>query len=253
VRAASWGKSAIATACAVALGACASSARMTIPRSQGIAVGTIKLYWSNVHVVIGEHPMLVDAGTHGDLNDLDNGLVELGIDWRDIKCAVVTHGHSDHAGLARALQGRGIRIVAGRRDLDRMQKGDRGTLHPTSWKGVLLKPFIPTDFMPFTPDYIVDDRLDLRAPCGVDAVAIAMPGHTPGSLVVLAAGGRVALVGDLFRGSLTSAREPMEHFYQDDLPAVHADIRELLDRGVVWFLLGHGGPVYRDDVARAFR
>jgi len=237
----------------VALAACGASARMTIPRSQGIAVGTIKLYLSNVHVAIGEHPMLVDTGTHGDLHDLDAGLVELGIDWHDIKCAVVTHAHSDHAGLARALQGRGIRIVAGRRDLDRMQKGDRGTLHPTSWKGVLLKPFIPSDFMPFTPDYIVDDQLDLRAPCGVDAVAIAMPGHTPGSLVVLAAGGRVAFVGDLFRGALTSATEPMEHFYQDDLAAVHAHIRELLDRGVVWFVLGHGGPAYRDDVARAFR
>jgi glyoxylase-like metal-dependent hydrolase (beta-lactamase superfamily II) len=225
---------------------------MTIPRTEGVAIGTIKLSLSNVHVVVGEHPMLVDTGTHGDLADLDHGLVKLGIDWHDIKCAVVTHVHADHAGLARALQARGILIVAGRGDLARARLGDHGKLYATGFKGTLLKPLIPSDFLPFTPNYIVDDHMDLKAPCGVDGEVIAAPGHTAGSLVVLVAGGRVALVGDLFRGSLISPTEPVEHFFQDDLAAAHARIHELLARGVVWFLLGHGGPAYRDDVAKAF-
>jgi glyoxylase-like metal-dependent hydrolase (beta-lactamase superfamily II) len=244
---------AAAVASVVALGGCASSAKMTIPLSEGVAVGTVKLSLSNVHVVVGARPLLVDTGTHGDLDDLDRGLVALGIDWHDIQCAVVTHVHADHAGLARALQARGIRIVAGRGDLDRARRGDHGALHSTGLKGTLLKPFIPSDFLPFTPDYVVDTRLDLRAPCGIAAEVIAAPGHTPGSLVVLAGGGRVALVGDLFRGSLICPCEPVEHFFQDDLAAVHVRIHELLARGVVWFALGHGGPAFRDDVAKAFQ
>ena len=178
------------------VGACAPAARMTMPKSEGVAIGSIKLSLSNVHVVVGAHPMLVDTGTHGDLDDLDRGLVRLGIDWHDIKCAVVTHVHADHAGLARALQGRGILIIAGRGDLSRAQRGDHGALHATGWKGVLLKPLIPSDFLPFTPNVLVDDELDLRELCGVDGVAIAAPGHTAGSLVVLVGGGRIALVGD---------------------------------------------------------
>nr|HEX4319016.1 MBL fold metallo-hydrolase [Kofleriaceae bacterium] len=238
-----------ALACAAA---CAPAARMTMPRSEGVAIGSIKLSLSNVHVVVGEHPMLVDTGTHGDLDDLDRGLVTLGIDWHDIKCAVVTHVHADHAGLARALQARGILIIAGRGDLARAQRGDHGALHATGFKGTLLKPLIPSDFLPFTPNVIVDDQLDLRALCGVDGVAVSAPGHTAGSLVVLVAGGRIALVGDLFRGSLICPCEPVEHFFQDDLAAAHARIHELLARGVVWFMLGHGGPAHRDDVAKVF-
>ena len=235
----------------VLLAACGSHAQMAIPTSEGMAIGTIKLSLSNVHVLLGAHPVLVDTGTHGDLDDLDRGLRALGIDAADIKCAVVTHVHADHAGLARALQGRGILIIAGAADVARAQRGDHGALHATGFKGTLLQPFIPSDFMAFTPNVAVTDTYDLHD-CGVDGKAIAMPGHTAGSLVVLVANKRIALVGDLFRGSLIDAREPVEHFFQDDVAMAHQRIHELLAMGVQWFVLGHGGPARAGDVAKAF-
>ena len=83
-----------------------------------------------------------------------------------------------------------------------------------------------------------------------------MAGHPAGSPGVLGAGCNIALVGDLFRGGALAGYlhpwVPKEHFYQEDLALVHRHIRELLARGVKWFVLGHGGPSSAADVARVF-
>jgi hydroxyacylglutathione hydrolase len=114
-----------------------------------------------------------------------------------------------------------------------------------------LKWFLPDHYKPFVADVLVTDRYDL-APCGVEGEVIATPGHTPGSVVVLVAHGKIALVGDLFRGGLVFKTSPAEHFYQDDLKRDHEQIRMLLARGVEWFVLGHGGPIKRSRVASEF-
>jgi len=230
---------------------------MTVPQSSGVAIGTIVLPLSNVHVVLGRYPMLVDTGAPGDIVELRHGLRQLGVRLEDVRCAVVTHGHSDHAGGARVLQRLGIKIVAGTGDLWRELRGVHG--HLTSTGGLFalfLKLLVPGHYQPFWPDVRVRDRYDLRPLCGVDGEVIAMPGHTAGSVVVLLAGGKVAMVGDLFRGGALAGyvhpSEPKEHFFQDDLALVHRQIHALLARGVEVFVLGHGGPSRRDDVIRVF-
>ncbi len=230
---------------------------MVVPRSTaGIAVGTVALGLSNVHVLLGDHPVLVDTGSPGELDELEAGLAKLGIRLADVSCAVVTHVHADHAGNARGLQLRGIKVIAGSGDLMRAINGDHGRLYPTSFFArFILKPLIPHRFDAFWPDVRVRDHYDLHA-CGVDAEVIAMPGHTAGSLVVISGGGKLAFVGDLFRGGALAGYvhrgEPEEHFYQDDLAAAHQRIRELLARRIEIFLLGHGGPSKRADVERVF-
>ena len=246
----------LACASAVAVTACAPLPRMVVPQSAGLAIGTVTLGISNVHVLFGSHIVLVDTGSPGEEYDLENGLHALGVKLSDVSCAVVTHVHADHAGGARALQRHGIKIIAGQGDVARATRGDHGTLYPTSFFArFLLKPLIPHRFEAFTPDVAVVDHYDLHD-CGVDAEAIAMPGHTAGSLVVIAGGGKIALVGDLFRGGALAGyvqlSEPKEHFYQDDLVAAHQRIHELLARGIETFVLGHGGPSNRADVMRVF-
>lgn len=238
------------------LAACSAGTRMVMPRSQvGLAIGTVSLRLSNVHVVFGAHPVLVDTGSPGDKKELERGLHELGVRLSEIKCAVVTHGHADHAGNARWLQKHGIRIIAGEGDLWRETQGVHGTLKSTSFFAVLLKPIIPSSYKPFTPDVVVHDHYDLHG-CGLDGEAIVVGAHTQGSLVVIAAGGKVAFVGDLFRGGALAGyvhpAEPEEHFYQEDLQLAHQRIHELLARGVEYFVLGHGGPARRADVVRVF-
>jgi glyoxylase-like metal-dependent hydrolase (beta-lactamase superfamily II) len=229
---------------------------MVIPtKTAGLAIGTVNLSLSSVHVAFGAHPVLIDTGSPGDFVDLQEGLKKLGVRLADIKCAVVTHGHADHAGGARALQKRGIKIVAGSGDLWREMRGVHGTLKATSLFAVFLKVIIPGSYTAFWPDIRVKDRFDLRA-CGLDAEAIVVGGHTAGSLVVIAGGGKIAFVGDLFRGGALAGyvhrSEPKEHFYQEDLDVVHAKIRELARQGVEIFVMGHGGPAKRADVERVF-
>src|ERR1700733_5116167 len=123
------------------LAACAPGPRMGIPQTTGIAIGTARLGLSNVHVLLGDHPLLVDTGSPGEVPELERGLTELGVRLADVKCAVVTHVHADHAGGARALQLRGIKIIAGSGDLLRAIRGDHGTLYPTSFFAhYILKP-----------------------------------------------------------------------------------------------------------------
>ncbi|MBV8757652.1 MAG: MBL fold metallo-hydrolase [Deltaproteobacteria bacterium] len=238
--------------------ACTPPPRMTVPRSEaGVAIGTITLRLSNVHVLVGEHPVLVDTGSPGEHDKLVEGLHRLGIHLDDIRCAVVTHGHADHAGNARWLQQRGITIIAGQGDLWREIAGVHGHLKSTSFFATLLKAIIPGHYPPLWPDVRIhtNGRYDL-ASCGVAGEVIATPGHTQGSLVVLVGGGKVALVGDLFRGGALAGyvhpHEPKEHFYQDDLVLAHRRIHELLARGVEIFVLGHGGPARAADVRRVF-
>jgi len=172
---------------------------MTVPRSEGVAIGTVALSISNVHVLLGEHPVLVDTGSPGDLVDLRRGLRDLGVKLSDVNFAVVTHGHADHAGNARALQKLGIKIIAGEGDMWRELAGVHGHLTSTGVFAVFLKLIIPGRYDAFWPDIKVVDEYDLHD-CGVDAKVVAMPGHTRGSVVVLAGGGKIALVGDMFRG-----------------------------------------------------
>ncbi|HEU0036460.1 MAG TPA: MBL fold metallo-hydrolase [Kofleriaceae bacterium] len=244
----------------LALAGCRPDPAMTVPRSaHGVAIGTVTLQWSNVHAVLGEHVLIVDSGARGDFHELTTGLRTLGVRLADVKCAVITHGHADHAGTARAMQLAGITIIAGAADLDRTTRGFHGPHHPTGIFSWLLKFFLPEHYTPFTADVQVTaemGRYDLRPVCGIDGEVIAMPGHTAGSLVVVVGGGKVALVGDLFRGGqlagMIHKHEPMVHFYQDDRRQAHAQIRALLARGVETFVLGHGGPASRADVERVF-
>lgn len=239
------------------LAGCVPDPRVAVPRSPdgGAAIATVTLGLSNVHVLFGRHVVLVDTGSPGEFHELQAGLAKLGVRLEDVSCAVVTHGHADHAGTARDLQQHHVKIIAGSGDLWRMIRGVHGHLTSTSWFATLLKIIIPSHYPPLWPDVRVRDGYDLRA-CGVDGEVVAMPGHTAGSLVVLVAGGKIALVGDLFRGGALAGyvhrSEPKEHFYQDDLALAHRQIRALVARGVEYFLLGHGGPSRRADVARVF-
>jgi glyoxylase-like metal-dependent hydrolase (beta-lactamase superfamily II) len=252
-----FASSALAAVAVAAVGACQPGPRMTVPlKPYGLAVGTVDLKLSSVHVAFGRHPVLIDTGSPGDFVDLQEGLKKLGVRLADIKCAVVTHGHADHAGNARMLQQRGIKIVGGSGDLWRDFRGLHGKLEATSFFARLLKVIIPGHYTPFWPDIRVTGRYDLLRECGLDAEAIVVGGHTAGSLVVIAAGGKLAFVGDLFRGGALAGyvhrSEPKEHFYQEDLKLVHDTIRKLARDGVELFVMGQGGPSKRADVQRVF-
>jgi glyoxylase-like metal-dependent hydrolase (beta-lactamase superfamily II) len=199
--------------------------------------------------------VLIDTGTLGDLPDLERGLAAEGLGLRDLAAIVVTHAHGDHAGLAAELRRQtGATVILGAADADQARRGENDTLIPTGLSAALLKPFIPKIFPPFDADRKVDTRLDLGA-YGIGGEVVAMPGHTAGSVVVILAN-HAAFVGDVMAGGAFGGAvfpsDPGEHYYHADRARNRANIQALLDRGVERFYLGHGGPVTREDVIRAF-
>jgi hydroxyacylglutathione hydrolase len=220
----------------------------------GDAIVRIPLAWSNAYLVEGVSPLLVDAGSAGDLEALERGLAQRNVRVEDLAAVVLTHGHADHAGLGAELSRRVEGpVIVGRGDLHIVERGENDELHPIDLVAALLELAVPHTYPAFTPDVVVDDTYDLR-PLGIEATVEAMAGHTSGSLVVHLGGGQ-AIVGDQVRGGelggLILPDVACEHYFHDDRESNRANVQLLLARGVHTFYLGHGGPVSRESVMRA--
>lgn len=211
-----------------------------------ITVQRIDLTWSNVYLIAhGDSAILVDSGSPPDKDALAAALDAAHVQPRAV---VLTHGHADHAGLARWLQSRGVKVILGAGDVPVASRGMNDPLPATGLLGGWLAPLFMFPYEPFTPDVVVDHAIDLGAFGFPDVHVEPAPGHTPGALVVVAA--TDAFAGDLLKGGAfakIAVETPTEHYYQADPIAAHKAIAALLDRGVTRIYLGHGGPIAASD------
>lgn len=219
-------------------------------------VHTIRLSMSNAHLLKTSTPILIDVGGSKDMPALVEGLKAQGLRPEDIALVVLTHGHADHAGLVAAFKRFGrAKLAMGAGDVALARAGNHGELAPQNLTAQLLNRFaIDPRFEPFEPDIVITSELDLST-WGVPGKAVVMPGHTPGSLVVLL-DRRRAVVGDIILGGyLGGAIRPQHagpHYFQADVQRNEDNIAGLLKQGVDTFYLGHGGPVARDSVIDGF-
>ena len=221
-------------------------------------ISRVALRWSNVYLLRnGDAAALVDTGSPVDRDALYAALIAAGVHPMDLRLVILSHGHADHAGLARWLQLHGARVVIGAGDVPIAAAGENLPLRATSLFAATLAPLFMFRYDPFAPDVVVGDTaLDL-APYGFpDARVVQMPGHTAGSLVVRL-GDDDALVGDMMTGGwfggVVKAHQAGEHYYQADSRANHANAARLLADGVDRFYTGHGGPIARASVERWLR
>jgi len=244
---------AVLSACApvrfTAVGPAAKDTTTTIQR--------VELTWSNVYLLRnGDALALVDSGSPIDRDKLYDALVAAGVHPRDVRAVILTHGHADHAGLARLYQLYGARILLGAGDIDAAAAGHNAPLRPTSLLGAALAPMFMFPFEPFTPDIVVDGEVDLGGYGFPDVRVLPMPGHTPGSVVV-EVGAHEALVGDMivggWFGGVFFPHRAGEHYYQADPKANHANAGVLLAAGIDRFYPGHGGPLDRATVVAWLR
>ena len=224
-------------------------------RIGALTVHTFTRDSTHAHVLAqGESLVMIDSGYERNAAALDAALRDEGLDPAHLRAVVLTHGHADHAGGARYFQQRyGARVVAGAGDHGMLATGHNEPLCPT---GFLARRRRASDegaiYTPTTIDVAVDGTLPLGPLAGVDATVTAVPGHTPGSLVITA--GAAVFVGDLFRGAIVGDGAET-HFYMCDLAANRADVqrvlRDIAPRGEVFFP-GHFGPVERAAVVEQF-
>lgn len=225
----------------------------------GTEVRTLRIGYSNAHLVAkGGDAILVDAGYEGNGAKLVAAIRSAGVDPARLRAVVLTHGHVDHAGGAGYLQRTfGTRIVAGRGDAPLLAAGHNDRLCPTD--GTARRQLAENQratYTPFVAEVLVDEEVALATlvpGIKLDGRVVPLPGHTPGSLVVVV--GNAAMVGDLFRGAIVGGSAE-RHFYMCDLDDNGADVAAVLERiapRATFFFPGHFGPVERAAVAARFR
>lgn len=129
---------------------------------------------ASVHIVdTGEGLIMFDTGYQHSLYITIDNIYRLGLNPHDIKYILLTHGHIDHMGAAKALRElTGAKIALGKEDRDYAN----GTLD-LSYAKELDMEFRET----FEPDVLLSDGNEIRL-SNTTVRAVATPGHTPGAM-----------------------------------------------------------------------
>lgn len=221
-----------------------------------LAIVELRIENANSYLVFDranpENALLLDLGTPENAELLAKRVMEAGVDPADLDAAIITHGHYDHAGGARYFQETfGTPLIAGEGDRRPLETGDELAVCPTN----IMGRFIASESAaPGTwtsrPEVYVGDRYDLSDISAIAGEVIALPGHTPGSVIVNI--GDAVFVGDQIRGKIFGSG-PALHFFmcdqQDNLQDLEA-ILERLSPHATRVFPGHMSVFSRDQLHR---
>ena len=217
-------------------------------------IHSLRLRFSNAYLVIGSRPILVDTGSHGDMERIEAGLAAAGIDVGDLSLILHTHVHSDHFGNTAAVARRaGCPVSYHPADQPLIDRGDNGPLRGIGLRGRLLaRLFRNRTFTPATADVAAVEGMRLDA-FGVAGTVFHTPGHTTGSIAVILDSGD-AIVGDTLMGGYAGGAvfptRPNFHYFADDLTMAMASLDRVLAATRGTLFVGHGGPLRHQDVRR---
>lgn len=216
-------------------------------------IHTIKTAAANVFVVaFQDKTLMIDCGNVGDSLKIERKLKNKGIPPESIDYLLLTHGHLDHAGNAAYFQRKyGIKIIGSRHDIPLFSSGKNDELCPTNGMAkAIAKAFGGLTYEPFDIDMAVDSVLHLSS-LGMAGEVLALPGHTPGSLIFML--NDKAFVGDLIRGQPLRKHHPVRHYYMCDEHDNDTDIQWLLEKeSVITWYPGHFGTLKSKNIAKRF-
>ncbi|MBI4277243.1 MAG: MBL fold metallo-hydrolase [Armatimonadetes bacterium] len=213
----------------------------------------------NVYLFGGDPLTLVDAGpkTGDALAALETGFARAGHRVEDVRRIVLTHGHVDHAGLARTLVERsGAEVYIHPADLPKV--GDTAAYYRA------MRRFLESAGVPEAPVQGLQERArimqrmrdplrDVRTLQEGDEIEMGgrrfrvlhCPGHSIGH-ICLHDGKRMLVAGDVLLGDISP--NPLIEFDVSGariptLPQYLATLRRLQDLPMEVALPGHGGPI----------
>ena len=220
-----------------------------------IAVHPIRLRVSNAYLLVGERPVLVDAGSKGEADAIEAAMRAHGVAPRDLALIVHTHAHSDHVGSsAELLRRSGAPSTLHTGDDALLASGSNGRLKGVGMRGKAMSPiFSNLSFETFTPSITLREKMTLDEYGLPGARIVETPGHTMGHVSIVLPDGQ-AIVGDVLMGGGLGGklrpRDPRYHYFAEDLAAIHRSLGRLFAEAVTVWHPGHGGPLAREDVRR---
>jgi glyoxylase-like metal-dependent hydrolase (beta-lactamase superfamily II) len=159
-----------------------------------------------------EGSVLVDCGPpETGFSNIKDILAQYGLEHEKITHVILTHGHWDHCGSAKALQELGAKLIVGAADAFMCKNGGNSGLDT---------PFdqLPHIYPAFVPDIEIatDSALSIN---GLNFRFITIPGHTAGSLAALVTvdGKRVLFTGDSLHPNGMFKIEAVSFGWQGDI------------------------------------
>lgn len=206
----------------------------------------------NYYVVRGrERSVLVDTGFPGKADAVLERLEKGGVDLGEISLILLTHGHPDHAGNAAELRRRlGVPVAIHALEAGWMRSGVCVIPPAVRPFGRVIKATTKPEVLPFEPDVLLEEGATLDE-YGVDGSVLHTPGHSPGSVSVLLAGGE-AIAGDLMAGGFVLENRPGYMFLLEDVARARRSIEKLLSYEPSRLYFGHGRPASGASARRRF-
>jgi glyoxylase-like metal-dependent hydrolase (beta-lactamase superfamily II) len=216
------------------------------------------------HLIVADEGItLIDAALPGHYRDLQRELAAIGRPMTDIRGIVLTHGDTDHVGVAERLRTElGIPVYIGAADADRA-KGAKPPATPKDPSKVgpmvgfftyaVRKGYLRIPPLKEVQPVLGGEVLDLP---GAPRI-IPMPGHSPGSIAIHVPSVRAVFVGDELttRNVLTGVTGPQPAPFTDDQADSSASLEAIRELDLDWVIPGHGAPWHGSavDLITAYR
>ncbi len=205
----------------------------------------LRVIGSRVTVIAGDGDVaVVDTGSPGSFGAIASGFKALGLKLDHVRWIILTHFHPDHSGsLGKLAQETGAQVA----------------MHALEWPilsgQIVASPFTNHVVARLTDPvvqqlYDVPPRVDRLLQDGDDILlgnpdkltVIHTPGHTPGSISLLATPQRTLIIGDALQHKSGRLGPPAPGVTRDRAQALQS-ARKLLDLDVEALCFGHYPPI----------